>query len=208
MLGIDNYLLFLGAGILLNVTPGPDMLYVATRSACQGRAAGVLSALAITCGGLVHTAAAALGLSAVLMYSAEAYEAVRWAGAAYLVWIGLKTMFSKPEDLTAAECRPRGRIFREGIVVSILNPKVALFFLSFLPQFADHSSANFGAQIAVLGLTFCSTGFLVMSGIALCFGKVNAWAQSRPGLRRAQSVVTGGVFLSMGLGLGLVGGRD
>lgn len=208
MLDIDNYLLFLGAGVLLNVTPGPDMLYVATRSACQGRASGVLSALAIACGGLMHTAAAALGLSAVLTYSAQAYEAVRWAGVAYLVWIGLKTMFGAPQDLSAADCRPRGRIFRQGLVVSVLNPKVALFFLSFLPQFADHSSPAFGAQIALLGLTFCTTGFLVMAGVALTFGRVNAWAAGRPRVRRAQALVTGGVFLTMGLGLGIAGGRD
>ncbi len=208
MFGIENYFLFLGAGVLLNVTPGPDMLYVATRSACQGRGAGLLSALAIACGGLVHTATAALGLSAVLLVSATAYEVVRFAGAAYLVWVGLRILLARPQAHGPAPCLPRARIFRQGFLVSVLNPKVALFFLAFLPQFANHGSAHFPAQIAVLGLTFCATGWLVMSGVALCFGRLGTWAGAHPGARRAQQWVTGGVFLSMGLGLGLAGGRD
>lgn len=210
MLGIENYILFLGAGILLNVTPGPDMLYVATQSTCRGRSAGVLSALSISCGGLVHTAAAALGLSTVLLVSSTAYEVVRLAGAAYLVWVGLRILLARPEadQGQAPACVSRSRIFRQGFTVSVLNPKVALFFLAFLPQFADHASPHFAAQIAVLGLTFCTTGCLVMLGVALCFGRVGAWASGRPGLRRARNWVTGGVFLTMGLGLGLAGGRD
>jgi threonine/homoserine/homoserine lactone efflux protein len=206
--GIENYFLFLGAGLLLNVTPGPDMLYVATRSACQGRGAGLLSALAIACGGLVHTATAALGLSAVLLVSAAAYEVVRFAGAAYLVWVGLRILLARPEAHGPAPCLPRARIFRQGFLVSVLNPKVALFFLAFLPQFADHGSTHFPAQIVVLGLTFCTTGWMVMSCVALCFGRIGSWAGAHPGARRARQWVTGGVFLSMGLGLGLAGGRD
>ena len=209
MYGIDNDLLFLAAGVLLNVTPGPDMLYVATRSTCQGRAAGVVSALAISCGGLAHTAAAALGLSAVLMYSAVAYEVVRWAGAAYLVYMGLKILLAVRG--TDAASRPvrlsLSGVFRQGLVVSVFNPKVALFFLAFLPQFADAASPQFAAQILVLGLTFCLTGGVVMTTLALCFGQVNAWAGARPGFRRAQTWVTGGVFVGMGLCLGLAGSR-
>lgn len=210
MFGIESYFLFLGAGILLNVTPGPDMIYVATRSACQGRGAGLLSALAIACGGLVHTATAALGLSAVLMVSATAYEVVRWAGAAYLVYIGLRILLARPgaEHDAAQRGLSRSRIFRQGFLVSVLNPKVALFFLAFLPQFADHASPLFPLQIVTLGLTFCVTGCMVMAGVALCFGRISAWAGARPGVRRAQALVTGGVFLTMGLGLGLAGGRD
>lgn len=210
MLGIENYFLFLVAGVLLNITPGPDMLYVATRSACQGRGAGVVSALAISAGGLGHTAAAALGLSAVLQYSAVAYEVVRYAGAAYLVYMGLKILLVRKADGEAPEVKRMSlpRIFRQGLVVSVFNPKVALFFLAFLPQFADHASPLFPYQILVLGLTFCVTGCITMTLVALCFGQVNAWAGSRPGVRRAQSWVTGGVFLGMGLCLGVVGGRD
>jgi len=210
MFGVENFFLFLGAGILLNVTPGPDMIYVATRSACQGRSAGVLSALSIACGGLVHTAAAALGLSAVLMVSATAYEAVRWAGAAYLVYVGLRILASRPgvQPDAARACPTPSRIFRQGFLVSVLNPKVALFFLAFLPQFADQTSPTFSLQIAFMGLCFCVTGCLVMIGVALCFGRVSAWAGQRPGFLRVQNWITGGVFLTMGLGLGLAGGRD
>ncbi|BBD08665.1 LysE family translocator [Desulfovibrio ferrophilus] len=210
MFGIENYLLFLVAGVLLNITPGPDILYVATRSTCQGRGAGVVSALGITTGGLVHTLAAALGLSAVLMYSATAYEVVRWAGAAYLVYMGLKIILTRNGDdgVGRLSCESLTKVYRQGVLVSILNPKVALFFLSFLPQFAHASSEQFTLQILVLGLTFCCTGCIVMTTVALCFGRINAWASSRPGFRRTQSWVTGGVFLTMGLGLGIAGGRD
>lgn len=210
MFGIENYLLFLAAGVLLNVTPGPDMLYVATRSACQGRGAGVVSALAISCGGLAHTAAAALGLSVVLQYSAVAYEAVRYAGAAYLVYIGLRMLLAREGAGRGQRVRAMTlpRIFRQGLVVSVFNPKVALFFLAFLPQFADHASPLFPVQILVLGLTFCATGCMTMTLVALCFGRVGAWAGTRPGVRRLQGRVTGGVFLGMGLCLGLAGGRD
>lgn len=209
MFGIENYFLFLTAGVLLNVTPGPDMLYVATRSACQGRPAGVVSALAISCGGLAHTTAAALGLSAVLMYSAVAYEAVRYAGAAYLVYMGLRILLARRGAETGSGMVRRSLpgVFRQGLLVSVFNPKVALFFLAFLPQFADASSPRFAVQILVLGLTFCATGGMVMILVALCFGQVNAWAGSRPGVRRAQAWVTGSVFLGMGLCLGLAGGR-
>ncbi|MBU1002080.1 MAG: LysE family translocator [Proteobacteria bacterium] len=210
MFGIENYFLFLVAGVLLNITPGPDILYVATRSACQGRGAGVVSALGITTGGLVHTLAAALGLSALLMYSATAYEVVRWAGAAYLVYMGLKILLTRNGDngVQRLKCEPLGKVYRQGVLVSVLNPKVALFFLSFLPQFAQASSPEFSAQILVLGLTFCTSGCLVMTAVALCFGQVNAWAAARPGFRRVQSWVTGSVFLTMGLGLGFAGGRE
>lgn len=210
MFGIENYFLFLCAGVVLNITPGPDMLYVATRSSCQGRGAGVVSALGGAVGGLVHTAAAALGLSAVLMYSATAYEVVRWAGAAYLVWMGLKIMLSREDGDRAGrlKCEPLPKVFRQGVLVSVLNPKVALFFLSFLPQFAHADSPLFTLQILILGLTFCTTGGIVMVTLALCFGRVNAWAGAHPGFARAQSWITGGVFLTMGLGLGLAGGRD
>ncbi|WP_461208362.1 LysE family translocator [Desulfocurvus sp. DL9XJH121] len=210
MFGMDNYFLFLAAGVLLNVTPGPDMLYVATRSACQGRGAGVVSALAISCGGLVHTSAAALGLSAVLMYSAVAYEVVRYAGAAYLVYMGLRIILARRgrEEGPRMVRRSLGGVFRQGLLISVLNPKVALFFLAFLPQFADASSPQFAAHVLILGLTFCLTGGVVMTLVALCFGKVNAWAGARPGFARVQSWVTGGVFLGMGLCLGVAGGRD
>ncbi|NJB67615.1 threonine/homoserine/homoserine lactone efflux protein [Desulfobaculum xiamenense] len=205
LFGIENFFVFMAAGILLNVTPGPDMFYVATRSAGQGRAAGVASALAIACGGVVHTMAASLGLSAVLAHSALAFDIVRWAGAVYLVWMGLRLILSRPEADAHKRLpdAPVGKIFRQGLVVAIFNPKVALFFLSFLPQFANPASADFAVQVLVLGLTFCATGLAVMTTIALCFGCVNAWASGRPGLRRFQTRATGGVFVTMGLCLGL-----
>lgn len=210
MFGIENFWLFVASGILLNITPGPDMIYVATRSTCQGRSAGVASALAITTGGLIHTLAAVLGLSAVLMYSATAYDIVRYAGAVYLVYMGAKILLSRESQFSDsnAECLTFGRIYRQGLLVSVLNPKVAIFFLAFLPQFANPASPDFSMHLFVLGLCFCFTGCIVMTGIALCFGHVNRWLEARPGMLRWQNRVTGGVFVTMGLGLGLAGGRE
>lgn len=206
MFGIEDFFMFMVAGILLNITPGPDMFYVATRSAGQGRTAGIASALAIATGGIVHTLAAALGLSALLAHSAIAFDVVRYAGAAYLVWMGGKLLFSRAQagmQLTARQKEQSFfQIFRQGLVVAVLNPKVALFFLSFLPQFVSPETPDFTAQILILGLTFCATGCAVMMSVALGFGLVSGWAGKRPGLQRMQSRATGGVFVAMGVCLG------
>jgi threonine/homoserine/homoserine lactone efflux protein len=208
MFGIEDFFVFLAAGLLLNITPGPDMFYVATRSAGQGRRAGVASALAITVGCVCHTVAGALGLSVVLAHSALAFNIVRWVGAAYLIWMGIKLFMTPPQDGGKVAPTVDGEqsffhIFRQGLVVALFNPKVALFFLSFLPQFADPASADFTRQVIILGLTFTTTGCAVMMAVALCFGCVSSWASGRPGLRRMQTRATGGVFVTLGLCLGL-----
>ncbi|UIJ36777.1 LysE family translocator [Desulfobaculum bizertense] len=209
-IGLEQYMMFMAAVLLLNLTPGPDMIYVATRSAAQGRGAGLASALAIACGGVLHTCAAALGLSAVLMHSALAYDLVRWAGAAYLVWMGLKMLRSGGAKKVMAganggtvhEREPLWKLFRQGLIVAVLNPKVALFFLSFLPQFANPNGENFTAQLVLLGLSFCMSGFLVLLGVVLCCGAVRTFAAGRPGLHRFQNRLTGGIFITLGICLG------
>ena len=202
MLGIENFHLFVVAGLILNITPGPDMLYVIARSASQGRSAGLVSSLAIASGSLVHTAAAALGLSALLMYSALGFTVIKWVGAGYLIYLGVKTLLAarKVDDWKALRRESLRRIFLQGVLVNVLNPKVALFFLAFLPQFANPDSDLFVWQIIFLGLFFNFTGTMVNSLVALFAGYSGRWL-SRRGVRRAQSWLCGFVFIALGVGV-------
>src|SRR3954452_22554891 len=161
MFGIHNFVLFITTGILLNLTPGPDTLYILGRSIAHGRRAGVASALGISIGSVFHTCAAALGLSAVLATSAWAFTIVKLAGAAYLTFLGIRALLEREHQLSLpGHFRQRGTAaaFRQGILTNILNPKVALFFLAFLPQFIDSATPSKTAAFLVLGLTFVTTG--------------------------------------------------
>jgi threonine/homoserine/homoserine lactone efflux protein len=143
MFGIHDFSLFLAAGILLNLTPGPDTVYILGRSLAQGRGAGVASALGICVGSIFHTCAAALGLSAILATSALAFSAIKLLGSAYLVFLGVKMLLDRRKRLSSPSnfrWRTTGAAFRQGVLTNILNPKVALFFLAFLPQFIDPTS--------------------------------------------------------------------
>jgi threonine/homoserine/homoserine lactone efflux protein len=156
MFGIHNYWLFIVSGLLLNITPGQDTLYIVGRSISQGRRAGVLSVLGISTGCLVHTLAAAFGLSAVLAASSEAFMAVKFIGAAYLVYLGFQMILSRaspPRQLTTGQPARGWMIYRQGILTNVLNPKVALFFLAFLPQFIESGSNT--KVLAFLILSYC-----------------------------------------------------
>jgi threonine/homoserine/homoserine lactone efflux protein len=148
--------LFAGAAILLLVIPGPAVLYIVTQSIEHGRSAGLVSMLGVQAGALVHVAAAALGLSALLVQSAVAYDVVKYAGAAYLVFLGLRKLLARERFETTGERPPRrlDRLFAQGVVVNVLNPKTALFFFAFLPQFVDVGAGSVGLQIAMLGVVF------------------------------------------------------
>ena len=201
---IHSLLLFLGAGLALNVTPGPDMLYVAARSTSEGRRAGVVSALGIGAGTLVHIAALALGLSALLAAVPLLYDVVRFAGAAYLVWLGLRALLRtpSPRDDAPPPPAPLGAVFRQGVVTNVLNPKVALFFLAFLPQFVDPARGNPVVQTVALGLMFDTSGTIVNVLVAVLASR--AAGLLRRG--RAGTVlqrVTGGVFILLGARLAL-----
>src|SRR5690348_6252881 len=141
MLGIHDLPVFIVAGLVLNVTPGPDTFYILRRSLSQGRGAGVVSAIAIGSGCLVHTSAAALGLSAILAKSAFAFQLIRYAGAAYLIYLGARMIFARATEAQSSnQTAPKAdlwTIYRQGFLTNVLNPKVALFFLAFLPQFID-----------------------------------------------------------------------
>jgi threonine/homoserine/homoserine lactone efflux protein len=163
MFGIHNFWLFLVTGILLNLAPGPDTAYILGRSMVQGRRAGVASALGIMVGSLGHTCAAALGLSAFLATSAWAFTAVKLIGGGYLIFLGIRMFLERggPMHLQSGFRRTSTvAIFRQGILTNLLNPKVALFFLAFLPQFIDPTSTAKVAAFLLLGLTFVATGTL------------------------------------------------
>ena len=202
---LHSLLLFLAAGLALNITPGPDMLYVAARGAGEGRSAGIASALGIGVGTLVHIALVAAGLAAVLAAVPVAYLAIRLGGAAYLVYLGVRALLAK-QAAEAAPLAPAsiGTIFRQGVITNVLNPKVALFFLAFLPQFVDASRGNPALQVIGLGLLFDTTGTLV--NLAVAIGSSSAAARLR-----APSVwlqrITGGVFIGLGLKLALASRR-
>jgi threonine/homoserine/homoserine lactone efflux protein len=197
------------ATLALNLTPGPDMLYVLGRSVGQGRRAGVVSALGIGAGILVHMTAVALGLSAVLREVPAAYEAIRYAGAAYLLYLGVRTWLERGPvgDKSAQRPESLGRVFRQGVVTNVLNPKVALFFLAFLPQFVDPARGSVGWQIVGLGLAFDVSGTAVNVGVALASGWLGDLLRRSPRLSRAQRVFTGGVFVALAVRLALPEGR-
>jgi threonine/homoserine/homoserine lactone efflux protein len=196
---LHSLALFLAAGLALNITPGPDMLYVAARGASEGRPAGIVSALGIGAGTLVHIALVAAGLAALLAAVPVAYMAIRLGGAAYLIYLGVRALFARPTT-AAAPLAPAslGAIFRQGVITNVLNPKVALFFLAFLPQFVDPSRGNPVLQVIALGLLFDTTGTLV--NLAVAIGSSTAAKRLRTPnvwLQRA----TGGIFVALGLRL-------
>ena len=161
MFGIHDFGIFLAAGILLNLTPGPDTVYILGRTVAQGRQAGTASAFGICVGSIFHTCAAALGLSAILATSALAFGTVKIVGGAYLIFLGMKMLFDRRKELSLPpDSRGRTTIaaFRQGVLTNFLNPKVALFFLAFLPQFIDPASNMKIAGFITLGLTFVITG--------------------------------------------------
>jgi threonine/homoserine/homoserine lactone efflux protein len=163
MLGIHHFALFLTTGILLNLSPGPDTAYSLGSSIAQGRGAGVASALGITVGSIVHTTAAALGLSAFLATSAWAFSAVKLIGGAYLVFLGISALLSSPGRLhlpSRFAGTEMAAAFRQGVLTNVLNPKVALFFLAFLPQFIDPSAPAKVPAFFLLGFIFVTTGTL------------------------------------------------
>lgn len=171
MFGIHHFGLFVVAGILLNLTPGPDTVYILGRSIAQGRAAGIASALGISAGSIFHTSAAALGLSAILASSAIAFGAIKLLGGAYLIFLGIKMILNRERELRLPSNfrrRTKAAAFRQGVLTNVLNPKVGLFFLAFLPQFIDPASGVKVLAFLLLGLTFVTTG-TIWCLILACF---------------------------------------
>jgi threonine/homoserine/homoserine lactone efflux protein len=201
---------FVLAALALLLVPGPAVLYVVARSVEHGRRAGLVSVLGIHVGTLAHIAAATLGLSALVLSSAVAFTAVKVAGAVYLIGLGLWTLFSKraePEVALGGERNLR-RAFAQGVVVNVLNPKTALFFLAFLPQFVDPNATHPAVQIAFLGVLFALLGLVTDSLWALAAGTAGGMLRRSRRFVKVQRYVTGSVYVGLGLATALVGGED
>jgi threonine/homoserine/homoserine lactone efflux protein len=194
----------------LLVIPGPAVLYVVARSIHQGRRAGLASVLGIHVGTLVHIAAATAGLSALIVSSAVAFTVVKVAGAVYLVGLGLSTLFSRSADTELALGGERNlrRAFAQGIVVNVLNPKTALFFLAFLPQFVDRNADHPALQIAFLGLLFAALGLVTDSLWAVAAGTAGGVLRRSRRFLRVQRYVTGSVYVGLGVATALAGGSE
>jgi threonine/homoserine/homoserine lactone efflux protein len=194
--------LFAVAALALIIVPGPNVMYIVTRGITQGRAAALVSSVGVQTGALVHVAAAALGLSALVLSSSTAFNLVKYAGAAYLIVLGIRTLLSRPGasvQMSAPVVRPR-RLFGQGFLISALNPKVALFYLAFFPQFLDPARGSVAVQTLVLGGVFVLIAIVCDSIWALLAGSFGAWLRQQPTFLRAQHYVAGGVYLALGLG--------
>jgi threonine/homoserine/homoserine lactone efflux protein len=194
--------LFLASALALLLVPGPAVLYIVARSVEGGRTAGLASVFGVATGSLVHVTAAALGLSSLLVSSANAFTAVRYAGAVYLVALGLRTMLRRGGSAEAEQPpapAPLRRLFGQGVVVNVLNPKTALFFFAFLPQFVDPQGGAVGVQIALLGCLFVALGVVTDGAYAVAAGTFGGWVRQRPRLVRTQRLASGGVLVGLGV---------
>jgi threonine/homoserine/homoserine lactone efflux protein len=202
-----SLLLFVSAALVLLMIPGPAVFYIVSRAMGQGRAAGLISALGIAVGTLFHVAAAVVGLSALLMSSALAFSVVKYLGAAYLIFLGLQKLRSKDSFATSgpAEQTPLRRVFAQGIVVNILNPKTALFFFAFIPQFVDSSHGKVPGQILFLGMLFALMGALTHSLWGLFAGTLARWLRGNSRWTQAPRYVSGGMLISLGVATAFAG---
>jgi threonine/homoserine/homoserine lactone efflux protein len=203
MFGIHDYGLFVLSAVLLNLAPGQDTLYILGRSIGQGRRIGIASALGVSGGTLVHTFAAAFGLSAIIAASGVAFLAIKVIGAAYLVYLGVRAILA-PASLRGVEMPRTGdarTAFRQGLVTNVLNPKVALFFLAFLPQFVDGSAVDATLGFLVLGLTFVATGTIWVLVLAVAAASVRRLFERRASAQAWLSRAMGGMFIYLGVRL-------
>jgi threonine/homoserine/homoserine lactone efflux protein len=203
--GIENPLVFLGAGILLNLYPGPDTFYIIGRSLAQGRGAGVCAALGISSGALLHTLLGAFGLSAVLAASASAFTIVKYLGAAYLIYQGMRLILDRSAPATPeSNGQIRSgllRIYRQGVLTNLLNPKVAVFFLAFLPQFISATSPNKVLSFVLLGLIFITTGTIWCIIVALFSSAIAARLHDSGRNTGRLRQINGLLFMLLGLKL-------
>lgn len=207
MLGIHDFPLFVLSCILLNITPGQDTMYIIGRSAAQGRQAGVMSALGIMAGVLVHTLLAALGLSVILATSSLTFATIKYAGAAYLVWIGIGFLMNRndhsaPVDTPVTAPAP-WKIFKQGVLTNVLNPKVALFFLSFLPQFVHAETELVFLPFMVLGLVFLATSSVWFLFLVTGSAWLSARFRGRSSTGGVLKKITGALFIGLGIRLAL-----
>ena len=212
MFGIENYLGFILAAVLLNLTPGTDSMYIITRSVSQGQTAGLYSVLGITTGSLIHTLLASLGLSVLLASSPTAFMLVKYLGAGYLCYLGFKMLTSKQTSSIASSLpKDKGAIsqpkvdswqtYKQGVLTNVFNPKVALFFIAFFPQFIDSSYAYGMLSFLILGLTFATTSLIWCSCLALLAARFSKKLRENPSIEAVLNKISGVVFMGLGIKL-------
>jgi threonine/homoserine/homoserine lactone efflux protein len=200
----SRFAVFAVAAMALLVVPGPAVIYIVAQSLDQGRRAGVVSVLGIHTGSMVHVLAATVGLSQLLVSSATAYTVVKYAGAAYLIGLGVRRILTRDrvaddaDPAVAVDPRSNRQLFRQGVVVNVLNPKTALFFLAFLPQFVDVDAGRVPLQIAVLGVTFVLLGLVTDTVWALAAGTLGSTLRRSARVLRIERLVSGSVFIALG----------
>ena len=200
------FAVFLAAVVALTLTPGPDMIYVASRALGQGRGAGVLSAFGVITGTFVHLGLAALGLAELFRQSPLAFDLLRYLGAAYLLYLAWRVAGARDDPgFTAARGNRAGhaRIYLQGLTTNLLNPKVALFYLSFLPQFVDPERGPVALQVLLLGSCLNGFGLLVKLGVALTAGGLGDWLRRHPRMQRVQAWVTASILAGLALRIAL-----
>lgn len=207
MTDLPNILLFALAALMLNITPGNDMIFVISRSLSYGTKAGIYAALGIGLGCFVHIFASVVGLSVIIQQSEVLFNIIRYAGAAYLIFIGIKSFVEKPSTMifnqNQNDKNTNLKILRQGTITNVLNPKVSLFFLAFLPQFINPQAENISTQILLLGLWFNFSGTVVNVLIALLFSKIIAKLSNFQQFWKIQNRVSGAVLVGLGLQIAL-----
>src|SRR5918993_3098783 len=203
MIEPTKFFLFIGVSWALIIAPGPDMLYVITRGIAHGRRAGILSAIGVVCGILVHTTAAALGLTLILQTSAFAFLLVKYVGAAYLIYLGIKAWQDK--SMLSLQSSTAGitssALFWQGVLSNVLNPKIAIFFLAFLPQFVEKESSSVAWQMIFLGLTFACFGLCFLLVVGYSSGTIGRWLTNRPQYTQSLQRLAGGILIGLGIRL-------
>ena len=199
----SNIFLLFVAAFLLSVVPGPDMLYIIARGTGQGRSAGLVSSLGIATGGLIQTSAVALGLSGLFLLVPFAYEIIKYVGAIYLIYLGIRTILSHQEMFVSSRGEKAGlaKIFLQGSLTTLLNPKVTFFYLAFLPQFVDQTRGHVPFQLLILSLVYNLTGLAVDASVASLSGFLGQWVKKRLGAAKVLRWLTGGTFIGLGIRL-------
>jgi threonine/homoserine/homoserine lactone efflux protein len=201
-----SLLAFVAAALVVLLIPGPGVVYVVTRSVSQGQRAGLVSAAGLSVGAFVHVIAATVGLSALLLASAAAFGVVKVLGAGYLIYLGIRAILSRKTNVDIEIPAPRSlrRVFADGVVVSVLNPKIAVFFLAFLPHFADPLRGSVSAQMFLLGLLYCALSLCTDGAYAVLAGHLRRWMRGPMALGKLPRYASGAVYIGLGVSTALV----
>jgi threonine/homoserine/homoserine lactone efflux protein len=197
--------LFIAASALLAIAPGPDVIYVLTRAVSQGRKAGLAAALGFASGCIFHTVLAAVGVAALIRSSELAFDIVRYAGAAYLIWIGIQALRHRSAFSIegASDAKALMTIYRQSVIGNMLNPKVTLFFLAFLPQFVNAGAGDIALQMVVLGLVFMLVTIVVFGAVAIFAAMIGDWVRRKPAIGERLNVFAGITFIALGIRVAL-----